>query len=273
MASLNSNLEVVLAGWVDARRRRDPATIERHLHPDVVWQGLRDDLVCHDRAEVLRTIGEDERPVPEVEAIDLSADGDQVLLGVRSPDIVEVAGEVLDGAIYIVFTIEDGLIVRMDDFYTREQAADAMRARRDATKPGAEPESRTPPAPVTDLIPFVHVADVGRSVAFYELLGFVVGDTYEIDGRLDWASLQCGDAKLMLAHAGEPVHPGQQAVLFYLYSHDLRALQQHLRAHGVRVGGIVDGSPGPKQEMRLRDPDGYVLMVAQTDDAPRAELS
>jgi len=32
--------------------------------------------------------------------------------------------------------------------------------------------ARTPPAPVEDLIPFVKVADVGRSVAFYELLGF-----------------------------------------------------------------------------------------------------
>jgi hypothetical protein len=70
----------------------------------------------------------------------------------------------------------------------------------------------------------------------------------------------------MLAHADEPVHPGQQGTLFYLYAHDLRALQQHLRANGVKVGGIRDGSPGPRQEMRLCDPDGYVLMIAEIED-------
>jgi catechol 2,3-dioxygenase-like lactoylglutathione lyase family enzyme len=260
MAMLNSNLEVVLVGWVDARRRDDLATVERHLHPDVVCQGLREDLVCRDRAEVLQMIRAGEGSVPEVEGIELSTDGDQVLLGVRSPDIVEVAGETLDGAIYNVFTIADGLIVRIDEFHTREQAAGAMGAHREAAPP-----RRTPPAPVTDLIPFVHVADVARSVAFYEFLGFAAGDSYEVDGHLDWAALQSGAAQLMLARADEPVRPEQQAVLLYLYADDLHALQEHLRAHGVRVGGIHDGSPGPKQEMRLRDPDGYVLMVAQTD--------
>ncbi len=267
MATINSNLEVVLVGWVDARRRNDLATIELHLHPDVVWQGLREDLVCRDREQVLDTIREGEGTLPEVEGIELAAAGDQVLLGVRSPDIIEVAGEVLDGEIYNVFTLTEGLIVRMEEFHTREQAADAMRAHREAGGAGAESRSRVPADPVGDLIPFVHVADVGRSVAFYELLGFTVGDTYEVEGRLDRAALESRDAKLMLAHADEPVHPGEQAVLFYLYSNDLRSLQQHLRQHDVRVGGICDGGPGPKEEMRLRDPDGYVLMVAQTGAA------
>jgi hypothetical protein len=51
-------------------------------------------------------------------------------------------------------------------------------------------------------------------------------------------------------------------VLFYLYTADLQALQTHLRAHRQAVGAIRDGSPAPGQEMRVRDPDGYVLMVA-----------
>jgi hypothetical protein len=32
---------------------------------------------------------------------------------------------------------------------------------------------------VRDLIPFVHIADVQRSIAFYELLGFELKDTHE----------------------------------------------------------------------------------------------
>ena len=117
---------------------------------------------------------------------------------------------------------------------------------------------------VGNLIPFVHVADVARSIAFYELLGFEVRDTYAYEGRLDWAALESGDAQLMLARASAPIDCRVQAVLFYLYSDDLSALRDRLLAEGVTVGEIVDGSPGPEQEMRLADPDGWCLMIAQT---------
>lgn len=269
MATNNRNLEVVLVGWIDARRRSDLETIERHLHPDVVWQGLREDLVCVDRRQVLQTIRNAAGRLPQVDGIELTADGDQVLFGVRSPELIEVAGEVLEGEIYNVFTIQDGLIVRMDEFRTREAATEAMREQRQSHASRAEAASPVPAAPVTDLIPFVHVADVERSIAFYELLGFVVGDTYHPGDRLEWAALETQDAKLMLTHADEPVAAARQGVLFYLYAYDLHALQQHLRAHGRMVGAICDGRPGPKQEMRLRDPDGYVLMIAQIDDDTR----
>lgn len=118
---------------------------------------------------------------------------------------------------------------------------------------------------VSDLVPFVHVRDVPRSVAFYERLGFEVRDTYEVDDRLVWAALQHEHARVMLALASAPIDPRQQAVLFYLYAEDLDGLRGHLLADGVPVGPIVDGSPGPKREMRLSDPDGYCLMIAESE--------
>ncbi len=122
------------------------------------------------------------------------------------------------------------------------------------------PRSRT-----EQLIPFVHVADVQRSADFYALLGFRIGDTHEQDGWLLWCSIQSGQAKLMLTLASTPVHQHEQAILFYLYADDLDALHGDLRDAGAVVGEIVDGSPGPEREFRLRDPDGYVLMVAQDE--------
>jgi ketosteroid isomerase-like protein len=278
MDTTNRNLDVVLAGWIDALRRDDLAAMERHLHPDVVWQGLRDDLGCPDRDHVLQNIRGRAGRLPEVTGIELSSEGDQVLLAVRSPDFTELVGEIMDGELFNLFTIRDGLIVHMQDFKTREQAAEAMRLHRESTGPPAgQPASRTPATPVRGLIPFVHVADVARSAAFYELLGFAATDTHRVNGHLDWAALRSAGAELMLARAGEPVHPGLQGVLLYLYADDLRALQQHLRAHDVGVGAIVDGSPGPRLEMRLRDPDGYVLMIAQIEDdgagGARAEVT
>ena len=254
MADSSRNLEVVLVGWIDARRRNDPDTVERYLHPAVVWHGLREDLVCPDRAHVLENIREEGGRLPEVQGIELSAHGDQVLFSVRSLDFTELFGEVLDGELHTVFTIDDGLIVRMEEFKSREAAGEAMRAHQDLAQ-GPEPRTGCR-APVSNLIAFVNVADVGRSIAFYELLGLAVSGTHGIEGRLDWAALEASEARLMLARADAPVDPARQGVLFYLYARDLRSLQQHLRAHGVRVGAIVDGSPGPKQEMRLRDPDG-----------------
>ena len=136
-----------------------------------------------------------------------------------------------------------------------------------AWRPAATVRTMAPAPPVVSgLVPFVHVADVERSVAFYALLGLEVRDTFAPCGWLAWASVGNEDAALMLAHASKPVEPDRQAVLFYLYARDLAGLREHLVAHGLTPGEIVDGSPGPRQELRLIDPDGYCLMIAQIDD-------
>jgi catechol 2,3-dioxygenase-like lactoylglutathione lyase family enzyme len=114
------------------------------------------------------------------------------------------------------------------------------------------------------LIPFVRVADIERSIAFYETLGFEVTDTHRHDGRIDWAALRAAAGALMLAQAGR-VDPAAQGILFYLYSRDLAALRETLVRAGVAVTAIGDGSPGPRQEMRVADPDGYCLMIAQIE--------
>jgi uncharacterized glyoxalase superfamily protein PhnB len=128
---------------------------------------------------------------------------------------------------------------------------------------------KTPPAQrVSGLVPFVHVEDVERSIAFYEHLGFILTSVYKYKGRPVWAELRSKAAELMVSTDGDPIDPSGQGVLFYLYSDDLPALREQLVTRGIDVGEIVDGTPGPKQEMRLADPDGYVLMVAQTEPAP-----
>jgi hypothetical protein len=133
----------------------------------------------------------------------------------------------------------------------------------------APPEStQVPPAQrVSRLIPFVHVEDVERSIAFYGHLGFIVESIYKYRGRGAWAELRSEDAVLMVCTDGDAVDPADQGILFYLYSHNLTALRTQLLAEGVTVGEITDGTPGPKREMRLTDPDGYRLMVAEIEPA------
>jgi len=119
---------------------------------------------------------------------------------------------------------------------------------------------------VTGLIPMAHAADVQRAVDFYQKLGMEVrGSLRNPSGYLQWVHLSCGQADLMFARASEPVVPSQQAVLFYLYSPDLVALREHLLTPGVKASPITYPDYMPKGEIRVEDPDGYVLLIGQAD--------
>lgn len=120
------------------------------------------------------------------------------------------------------------------------------------------------PVTVDGLVPFAHVADVERSIRFYELLGFRIVDTLkDKSGKILWADIQSGKGALMLARADEPVIPEQQAVLFYLYTADLAGLREHLLANNVQAPPVYYPPHMPKGEMRIEDPDGYCLLIGQ----------
>jgi hypothetical protein len=114
---------------------------------------------------------------------------------------------------------------------------------------------------VEGLVPFVHVRDVMRSTAFYALFGFESRNTYDVDGRRVWCWLARNQARLMLAEADAPVVASEQAVLFYLYAHDLEELHSRLADARVEPGPIRPGAPGPDREFPVSDPDGYRVMV------------
>ena len=117
----------------------------------------------------------------------------------------------------------------------------------------------------TGLIPMAYVQDVQRSADFYRLLGMEVRDSLRnAFGVLQWIDLVCDRAQLMLTRTSAPVVTGQQAVLFYLYSPNLPALREHLLANGVSVSSITYPEYMPKGEVRVEDPDGYVLLIGQT---------
>ena len=116
------------------------------------------------------------------------------------------------------------------------------------------------------LIPFVHVASVPDSIAFYRKLGFEVRNTFVPAGETDpaWAYLESDRAHLMVAKADGPFEADQQAVLFYLYCDDVAATRSAIAAAGIAVGAIAYPFYAPRGEFRVEDPDGYVLMVSHT---------
>ena len=120
-----ANLELVF-DHLNARRTHDVARLESQLDPDVVHQGVLPELVCHNRKQVLSMLSRGFSPdgfgIDRLELIDA---GERVVLGLAGPRFREVPWAPLNGEIYMVYTLRDGRIVRMDDFLTR---ADAMAA-------------------------------------------------------------------------------------------------------------------------------------------------
>ncbi|MGE0143784.1 MAG: VOC family protein [Planctomycetota bacterium] len=142
---------------------------------------------------------------------------------------------------------------------------------------------------VNALVPMAHVVDVDRSAEFYALLGFTCASRFsDPTGKTNWCELVSGSARLFLARASGPIDAADQAVLFYLYAADVRALREHLLARGLTDAGPIpweeggDGGTAPERnavfdivprfympdgELRVHDPDGYVLLVGQLGSA------
>ena len=134
---------------------------------------------------------------------------------------------------------------------------------------------------VTRLVPFAHVAEIERSLEFYSHLGFQVHSSHTgNDGRRVWATIESHDARLMLALSNGEIAADQQGVLFYMYCDAVERLREYLVAVGVQDGGRYTGQSGknsgchhvfdvahpfymPAGELRVHDPDGYVLLIGQ----------
>jgi catechol 2,3-dioxygenase-like lactoylglutathione lyase family enzyme len=117
-------------------------------------------------------------------------------------------------------------------------------------------------AKATYSTPMLHAMDIERSLAFYELLGFVTVDT-DRGKPLGWARTHCEGGALMFLRAEHAVDSAVQGVMLYMYSPDLRALRAQLQSSGVAVAPISYPGYMPSGEIQLRDPDGYSVIVAQ----------
>jgi len=128
MSTPEENLKTILTDWLDALRRHDLAVVERRMAPDLFWQGVGEGFVCRDRAEALEMLHESQREEHGVEALELIATEEKVVLGVRSAQLQEIGGVALCGQIFQVFTLRSGRIVRIDEYPRRGEALAAADA-------------------------------------------------------------------------------------------------------------------------------------------------
>ncbi len=111
-----------------------------------------------------------------------------------------------------------------------------------------------------------HVADVALSLEWYAKLGFTVEHALRAgDGVTQWAYLRNGGAELMLVRSARPMNPGAQDVLFYLYANGVVAYREQLIARGLKPSELSYPPYARHGEFRIDDPDGYCLLVGDTE--------
>lgn len=121
--------------------------------------------------------------------------------------------------------------------------------------------------------PAILVTDVRRSIEFYAYLGFEVKGELETEGVATWAWLATEGAELMLNRAGAPFEVTQvskSGAVLTLYARDLGRLNDQLLGAGVKAswqeGGQEEGQEERQETvLRLRDPDGYLLLVSERE--------
>ncbi len=106
----------------------------------------------------------------------------------------------------------------------------------------------------------LRVASTEQSIHFYELLGFTTVDTDRAK-PLGWARMHCEGGALMFVRDEEADDTLARTELLYMYTPDLITLREQLLSNGVEVPAIEYPGYMPSGEIRVEDPDGYIILV------------
>lgn len=286
MTGTDQNLELILFGWIDALRRRDPDRIADRLAEDIVWQGLRRDLVCPNRDAVLDNIVGGGPHREQLTGIEVAALDDQhVLLGVQLPGVTEFFGETLDGAIFDVFTIDNGVITRIDEFQTREDAI--AHARNTVSAAERDHRQRAPHAPdprgprVERVVPILNVSDIDESFAWFEKLGWRKGFEWKANPSDDapgFGSVEAASCEIFLCRDGQGSRgrgtnkrtfgpdgdeTADKGAWMSIWVDDVAAVHERCVTEGLDITHPPTDEPWGVRECHVRHPDGHVFRISQ----------
>jgi len=129
--------------------------------------------------------------------------------------------------------------------------------------PAVEPQSSASAAPpaaaaalaesVVGLVPMLAVPDIDAAVAWYRALGFELTGSNGPPGKLDWAEVRLGEARLMFASSGDAWRAGTSSLNLWLYTNRIDDLYAHLRRRQFeRSREVLAGREPDAPEIRFR---------------------
>jgi len=126
---------------------------------------------------------------------------------------------------------------------------------------------------VKEVVPFLHVSSMERSIRFYiDGLGFEMRNKWEPDGKLRWCWLTLGGASLMLQEFTNKPAPVPGGINLTFACDDAIALYHQYRDRGLNPSEPEVGNG--LWVTQVNDPDGYKLLFeSPTDVAEETKLS
>lgn len=106
---------------------------------------------------------------------------------------------------------------------------------------------------VVGLVPMLAVPNIDAAVAWYRAFGFELTGSNGEPGRLDWAEVRLGRARLMFASSGDAWRAGTSGLNLWLYTNGIEALYAELRRRQLeRAREILAGREAEAPEIRFR---------------------
>jgi uncharacterized glyoxalase superfamily protein PhnB len=130
-------------------------------------------------------------------------------------------------------------------------------------------KAKAPPAKglkMASASPSFTVSDLEKSLAWYrDLLGFVVEERWEREGRLVGVQLRAGGVRFMLGQddwkKGRDRKKGEGFRIYCMTTQDVDALATKIRAGGGRLDEEPHDQPWGTRDLSLTDPDGFKITI------------
>jgi len=137
-------------------------------------------------------------------------------------------------------------------------------ARRRATRARTQPETLR----LRTSSPGFTVNDIAKSVAWYqEILGCLVVDRWERDGKLMGATLRAGTVDFYLGQddwrKGRDRKKGEGFRLYCVTVQDIEALAATIKTRGGRLLHEPQTEPWGERDFAVEDPDGFKITISQ----------
>ena len=121
---------------------------------------------------------------------------------------------------------------------------------------------------MTEASPSFTANDLEKSIGWYrDVVGFVVGERWEREGKLVGCELRAGNVTLMLGQddwkKGRDRVKGQGFRLYCGTTQDVDALARQIKERGGKLDSEPADQPWGSRDFSLTDPDGFKITIGK----------
>ena len=136
------------------------------------------------------------------------------------------------------------------------------------TKPATKARIAPAALRITEASPSFTADDLEKSLVWYrDVLGFVVGEEWERDGKRVGAELRAGNVSFMIGQddwkKGRDRRKGEGFRIYCTTTQDVDALAEGIRTRGGSLDDPPSDTPWGTRDFTLTDPDGFKITIGR----------